>query len=71
MNKLKPCDAYTDCFANKGGRCIALNDTNFKERDCPFYKTEEEHRVSRRRSYERLLLLGRRDLLERNGEPWE
>jgi hypothetical protein len=71
MNKLRACDAHSDCFANKGGLCIALNDTNFEERDCPFYKTEEEHRASRQRSFERLLILGRHNLTERNGEPWE
>lgn len=27
-----------DCFAYKDGNCVALNDTNFKGRPCPFYK---------------------------------
>lgn len=57
--KLKPCNAHPDCFANKNGQCIALNDTNFKGRVCPFYKTVEEHHAGRQRGLERLLALGR------------
>ena len=26
------------CTANEGGRCLALNDTDFGGRSCPFYK---------------------------------
>jgi len=33
-----PCkQALTDCKSNKGGFCIALNNTDFK-RPCPFYE---------------------------------
>ena len=32
------CDEHPDCFANSDGRCTALTDWNFDERDCPFYK---------------------------------
>lgn len=32
------CDKH-ECFACIDGKCIALTDNNFGERDCPFYKT--------------------------------
>lgn len=28
-----------DCFANRGGRCLALSDTKFKK-ECPFYRID-------------------------------
>lgn len=37
------CDKHVDCFANKGGECICLIDTDFNGRDCPFYKTENTY----------------------------
>lgn len=35
---------HEDCFALMmiGHRCHALTDTDFKKRDCPFYKPESE-----------------------------
>ena len=37
------CKKHIDCKANYSGKCIALNDTNFGERDCPFYKSRIEY----------------------------
>jgi hypothetical protein len=39
--KEEPSCSREDCFANRGGYCIALRDTNFK-RECPFYKRKEK-----------------------------
>lgn len=45
------CNA-TNCFAcmNIVGtyRCVALNDTNFKDRACPFYKSRERAKEERK-----------------------
>lgn len=46
------------CFAYSGGCCVVLGDTDFGERDCPFFKVwtqAEEEDILRR---ERLLALG-------------
>lgn len=29
-----------ECFANKNGRCMALIDSNFGDKQCPFFKTK-------------------------------
>lgn len=36
------CKKHIDCKANYSGKCIALNNTDFGERDCPFYKSRIE-----------------------------
>lgn len=42
MANLKMCQSrHPDCFAFEAGRCIALRETYFGERDCPFYKKKE------------------------------
>lgn len=41
------CENTTDCFAYCNGICIALEDTDFKGRHCPFYKKKEERRTER------------------------
>lgn len=33
----------TDCFAYWQGECRALTDTDFKDRPCPFFKTNAEY----------------------------
>lgn len=39
----------SSCFAyHKGGVCMLLNDTRFKDKDnCPFYKNAEEGKTAR------------------------
>lgn len=44
MNKqCPPCEKqHTDCFAHSNGRCAILSKTDFREKDCPFYKTKKQ-----------------------------
>ncbi len=37
------CDKHTDCFANRGGRCLCLIDNDFGNKDCPFYKGRKRY----------------------------
>lgn len=39
-----PC-SRTDCFACENKSCRILNDSNFGERKCPFFKTNEKFRA--------------------------
>lgn len=45
---------HTDCFAHSNGRCAILCNTDFKGKDCPFYKTEEQCAKENRQRRERL-----------------
>lgn len=38
---------HKDCFANKSGYCISLNNTDFPYK-CPFYKREEDFQNGRK-----------------------
>lgn len=58
------CTAHRDCFANKDGVCVCLGDNDFHGKDCPFYKTPARNEADRQKSYERLVQLGRTDLIE-------
>ena len=31
------------CFANKNGICACLENTHFKKRECPFFKSKIDH----------------------------
>lgn len=62
MTDKTKCERY-DCFACKGGRCIALMET-FTQK-CPFYKTVFEHLKGVRMSFYRLVALNRLDLILR------
>ena len=35
-------DLRRDCVCMRDGRCLALTDSNFGNRPCPFYKPKEE-----------------------------
>ena len=35
------CEDFSDCIANRKGRCMALSSNDFR-RDCPFYKPRKE-----------------------------
>ena len=45
------------------GRCISLSDNDFGRRPCPFYKTAAQRDAEEEQSYQRLLALGRADLI--------
>lgn len=53
-NDLKPCKKHYDCFANKSRLCSILYETDFGSNDCPFYKTKEAVKASRKRCRQRL-----------------
>ncbi len=38
--KLPVCKSQPYCFANKHGSCQILKDTEFKNRECPFWKSD-------------------------------
>lgn len=40
--KSTKCDMHSDCFAFKGSKCVCLNDTDWGNKECPFYKPESE-----------------------------
>ena len=53
-----------DCAAcNREGRCRALDRADFPGRPCPFYKTWEQQKAENGAAWERLVALGRYDLL--------
>lgn len=60
-----PCNQMPGCHASHDGRCSALESTSFKTGICPFYKTTEQFRREHNENYDRLLRLGRRDLIEK------
>ena len=61
MNKTE-CKHYK-CFANRSGRCRALSDTDFGGKACPFYKTEAQAAEDRAKAQDRLVAIGRQDLI--------
>ena len=63
------CGAHPDCHAWKGGRCMALTDTDFGTRDCPFYKNKDQNEWEQQDALERLIDQGRLDLIEKYKTP--
>ena len=53
------------CFANRKGFCDALSDTDFGTRSCPFYKTVEDAVSDQLDALQRLVDMGRFDLIEK------
>ena len=53
------------CFANREGFCDALSDTDFGMRRCPFYKTVEDAISDQLDALQRLVDMGRFDLIEK------
>ena len=62
--KANACFAHPDCFANHDHLCVALMDTNFGERDCPFYKNCNRARTEQVDVLESLLRKGRMEMIE-------
>lgn len=66
MSKSFPrCNHKPGCFAYKDGICRILKDTDFGDRACPFFKTQEQADEDNRRTRERLIAEGRSDLIEK------
>ena len=51
------------CFANCNGKCAAL--TAAIEKNCPFFKSEEQQQAEQCRSAQKLVDRGRNDLIAR------
>ena len=45
--------------------CVCLGDNDFHGKDCPFFKTTAQCDADRQKSCERLVSIGRDDLIER------
>lgn len=64
MNKIKefPDCSHTrsDCAACHGGRCVALEDTDFGDKPCPFYMDIQTKTQRIKECSERLAALGAR-----------
>lgn len=52
-----------NCAANRDGRCICLNSTEFRSGICPFYKDRERAEAEKAKCRERLERLGLYELL--------
>ena len=59
------CTAHPDCHACKNGRCVALDRNDFGGRDCPFHKNSEVNRREQREGLEKLIRMGRTDLIDK------
>ena len=62
--KLEPC-GFEDCHAFERGRCVALNDTDFGERRCPFYRSRADNANEAAACMDRLARIGRKDLIDK------
>lgn len=63
------CRAHPDCHAWESGRCIALTDTDFGTRGCPFYKNRDQNEWEQQDALEQLIDKGRMDLIEKYKVP--
>ena len=55
-----------DCAACNGeGRCRALDRTDFRGKPCPFYKSAEQQTAENDSVWDRLVKLGRYDLVSK------
>ncbi len=64
-DEYKPCSQMPGCRARENGLCTALTDTKFRSGICPFYKTVERCRKDNNDNYDRLLRIGRDDLIKK------
>ena len=55
---------HTDCFMNMGGYCKLLTG-RVNSQECPFYNTQEQVDDERMKAHQRLVELGRGDLIEK------
>ena len=57
------CDRKNCGACRSDGFCSALEDNNFCEKPCPFFKTKERWNEDEEKAYQRLLKLDRFDLI--------
>ena len=62
--------AQMDCAAmNSRGRCVALKDIDYgPDKPCPFYKTADQKAAENAKTRDRLVSIGRADLLAKYHE---
>lgn len=58
------CPFYS-CFAHENGHCTALKNNEFTARPCPFYKNRPQMKKDQQDAFDRLLMEGRLDLINR------
>ena len=61
---LQECQKHPDCASCVFGYCTLLEDVDFGERDCPFYKSKAQFQKDFDASIERLKAIGRMDLIQ-------
>lgn len=64
MSKMPACTRHPDCHAYHYGHCTALYDTNFGNKDCPFYKSALLNRKEQEDCFQKLIDSGRTDLIK-------
>lgn len=63
MARVIRCKRY-DCFQNLCGNSCKILNNGYKDDKCPFYKTDEQAEKDRQAAHQRLVDLGRYDLIE-------
>lgn len=63
-----PCCSFYTCFAYQHGRCTVLNNNDFHGGLCPFYKRRKQAAQDRQDAFDKLLINGRLDLINRYEE---
>lgn len=58
------CRRYT-CDSNRDGLCIALSNTAFDGKSCPFYKSHGQAKIDKGTALLHLVEAGRCDLIEK------
>lgn len=64
MSKMPACTRHPDCHAYHYGHCTALYDTNFGNKDCPFYRNALLNRKEQEDCFQKLIDSGRTDLIK-------
>lgn len=57
------CSRSACCLRDRRRRCSVLTDNDFGGRECPFFKTAAQRDAEEERNYQRLVALGRDDLI--------
>ena len=61
--KIRKCDR-NKCFQNICGVGCELLNEPITDRECPFFKTDDEVDEGRRKAHKRLIDIGRKDLID-------
>ena len=61
--KVVKCDLH-NCAGNKSGYCRILKSNHFGDKVCPFYKPTEQNEKEKKAVMDRLIAMGRQDLID-------